>query len=176
MQEKITQYFHDFAHALTIYDYLGFAILGLLFILCIILAVLLRAKAGFALFFATVAFTLLIAGPFGVKTLFDHIARANEIEIEKSQKLVYSNSLVIEASLTNSAKVDFTSCEVRFRVYTPNENRFLNLISRFQPIIVSSLTLEKKIPMGKTVTFDHIIDDFEYDDAYAIQTKGVCYP
>ncbi|MGM0622428.1 MAG: DUF2393 family protein [Campylobacterota bacterium] len=176
MQEKLTQYFNDFAQALTIYDYLGFAILGLLFILCVILALLLRAKAGFALFFATVAFILLVAGPFGVKYLFDKIARAHEIEITKSQKLVYSNSLVIDASLTNKAKIDFSHCKVTFKVYVPHENRFLDFIQSLQPIAVSSHTIDKKIQIAQNVTFNHIIDEFEYEDPFSIQTKGACYP
>ena len=176
MQEKVVVFFNSFIQSLTIYDYLGFALLGLLFLLLIILAILMRSRTAIVLFFTFVAFMLVTAGPFGVKYGFDHLVRSSEVTVDKAQKLQYSSALLVEGKITNTGKIDYSKCEIGFKVVQPADNKALALLHWLRPIAYSHLVVDKKLQRGQSEGFEHMIDGFTYEDAFEIKTIRKCYP
>ena len=175
MQHKINQYFQNFTDALTIYDYLGFVLLFLLFLLSILLAIFARNKAGVAIFFALIAFTLLIAGPFGVKIAFDKIIRANSVEITKTQILNFSDALVVDGKIQNIGKVDFSKCSVKVMVVKEYSNEYLQALFNLKPIFSHTKEVVE-IPMTQIKEFNIVIDQFTLKDGFIVNAKGECYP
>lgn len=175
MQQKVTQFFHNFADALTIYDYLALTLLLLLFLLCIVLAIFARNRAGLAVFFALIAFTLLVAGPFGVKIALDSIIRSNSIEITNVQKLNFSDALVIDGTLTNKGKVNFSKCDIKVSVVKEYANQYLQMLFNLKPIMTKKHTVEG-IEIAQSVQFNIVIDQFTLNDGFITNAKGECYP
>jgi len=160
---------------LTIYDYLGLALLFLLFLLCILLAIFAKNKAGLALFFALIAFSLLIAGPFGIKIAFDSIIRANTIEINSIQKLNFSDALVIDGTVTNRGKVDFSKCDIKVFITKEHSNNYLQMLYNLKPIMTHKHTVEE-IKILESVSFNIVIDNFKLENGFIVTAKGECYP
>lgn len=175
MQEKIINYFNNFAQSLTMYDYLGFAILLLVFILFIVLAILARNRIGTALFFSLFAFMLLIAGPFGVKFGFDQLIRKNSVGVEDYKKLVYSDSVTVDLNITNKGKIDFSKCEVKVFAVKDVKNSYLQHLYNLKPLARSTKVIED-IQIGQTKEFKSVIDNFTKQDGFNIRAKGECYP
>jgi hypothetical protein len=175
MQQKITLFFYDFADALTLYDYLGFVLLFLLFVLCVVLAVVSSQKLLTALFFAFLSFMLLVAGPFGVKIGFDHFIRANEVEITKMQKMHYSDSLLVEGTITNIGKIDFSYCKITIKAVKAVENEHLQMLYSFKPY-ATKVIQSADIPMNEVENFKAVIDNFTLKEGFTVLGKGACYP
>lgn len=175
MQEKVTQFLYNFADALTIYDYLGFALLLLLFLLFIVIAILARARVSTALFFSLLAFMLLTVGPFGVKAGFDYLIRANDVQISNFKKLIYSDSVAVEGKLTNIGKIDFSKCLVRINIVKDVENEYLQHLYNLKPLATKMIELNK-IAMNDSKSFQIVIDEFTLQKDFSVIAKGECYP
>jgi hypothetical protein len=175
MQQKITRFFYDFADALTLYDYLGFVLLFLLFILCIVLAVVSSQKLFTSLFFAFLSFMLLIAGPFGVKIGFDHFIRANDVTITKFQTMHYSDSLLIQGSITNNGKIDFSHCKITLKAVKSVQNEYLQMLYNFKPY-ATKVIQSADIPINEVKKFEAVIDEFTLKEGFTVIGKGACYP
>ncbi len=175
-QKLITDYFNDFVSAMTLYDYLGMALLVLFFIFFIVLAVSLRQKTAAAIFFSLLAFVTLLAGPFGVKEGFDELIRKTDTTISEYKKLNYSNALVVKGKLKNSGKIDFSRCKLHVRVLKVSDNKYMNYLNRLRPVATKTQPLDKALAKGDDISFDVIIDNFTYQNDFNVTAKGECYP
>jgi len=176
MQQKAIAFFNDFTASLTLYDYLGFVLLGLFFIFFIILSIVVRKKPLAALFFGLFACTILVAGPLGVKEIFDRLIRSAEISLDNVQKLHYSNALIIEGSLQNSGKIEYSKCSVHIRIYQDRKNKYLNYVQKFLPLYTKKVQLQGPIAKMQSQSFETTIEQFNYSNDYKVNVYGECYP
>ncbi len=176
MQQKALAFFHDFTASLTLYDYLGFALLGLFFLFFMILSIVVRQKPAAALLFAFLAFIMLIAGPFGVKEVFDRVVRSSAVVITKEQKLQYSKALLLEGKLTHTGKIAYSRCRVIIDIYKDRDNKYLNYLQRFLPFRSKTLHFDRSLQKGQNIAFETTIEEFAHEGEFNVRAHGECYP
>ena len=157
MKEKLLA----FLHTLTVYDFIYFGAVFLLFILLILLTLLLRRKITLALFILLLAILDLSIGlTFGFGYFHDYLFK-NSITVTKAKKLHFVQAVVIEGKLKNESKFDFKSCRLTATIYKETHNKYKNLLFRLKPLKSKTLTL-KDIPQGADVDFKILIEPFSY--------------
>ena len=169
MKEKLLA----FLHTLTVYDFIYFGAVFLLFVLLILLTLLLRKKITLALFVLLLAILDLAIGlTFGFGFFHDYIFK-NSITVTKAKKLHFMQAVVIEGKLKNESKFDFKSCRLTATIYKETHNKYKDLLFRLKPLKSSTLTL-KSIPKGADVDFKFLIEPFSYKKDINVSVEGVC--
>ena len=93
----------------SMYDYVAYAWLILLFFITILLATVLSKKTPFfSVFLLIVSLVLLFVGPFVLKHYLDKTLRPTKIEINLVQKLNFSDTLIVDGYITNLSKRKFS--------------------------------------------------------------------
>lgn len=164
----------DFINHLIIYDYFLFGGIIILFILLLILAIILRHKIGWAIFFVLVAFGVLTAGPVAGyialhKYLFQHTLLIHELKA-----LEFTEALLIKGDINNTSKRTFNECTLHAGVYKVTHNKIFDPIYPYIPFKKSSLRVEKIIPPGQSASFKLFVEPFRYTKDYNITLKAEC--
>ncbi len=169
MKEKILLFFHS----LTIYDYVYFGSVFILFLLFIILTLLLRKKPTLALFIFLIALIDITLGPTIGYNYFHSTLYKNKITLTKVKRLTFVQAVVIEGTIKNISKFDFKECKIKASILKNTHNKYKNLIFRFKPIKTDILTL-KDIQKNKQVPFKFLIEPFRYKKDFNVSLSGVC--
>jgi len=160
-------------NALIVQDYILFGSVFVLFIFLMILAILLREKRKTSRFIVTFAFLLLILGPtLGYIQMHKYLFK-NNVELLNEKKLVYTNAIVVEGNITNSSRVNFSSCKIRAIAYKKTPNEYKNYILRLKPIQKSSITLQN-LDKNQTKEFKMFIEPFTYSKEYSVELESSC--
>ncbi len=169
MKEKLLA----FLHTLSLYDFIYFGVVFLLFILLILLTLLLRKKTTLALFVLLLAILDLSVGlTFGFDFFHNYLFK-NSVTVTKAKKLHFVQAVVIEGKLKNESKFDFKSCHLTATIYKETHNRYKDLLFRLKPLKHGTLTI-KNIPKGADVDFKFLIGPFSYKKDINVSVKGVC--
>jgi len=169
MKEKLLA----FLHTLTVYDFIYFGAVFLLFILLILITLLLRRKMTLALLILLLALLDVSLGPTLGFSYFHNFLYKNSITVTKVKKLHFVDAVVIEGKLKNESKFDFKSCRLTAIIYKETHSKYKNLLFRLKPLKHSTLKL-KNIPKGADVDFKFLIEPFGYKKDINVSVDGVC--
>jgi hypothetical protein len=164
----------DFIHHLIIYDYLLFGGIFILFLLLLIIAIVVRHKLGFAIFFVLVAFGLLSAGPVGGYIALHNYLFKNSLKIHEVKALQYTKALLIKGDINNTSKLPFKECTLHVGVYKVTHNHYLDRIYPYIPFKKSSMVVQEKILPKQSTPFKFIVEPFRYSKDYNITIKADC--
>ncbi len=169
MKAKITL----FLEGLITYDYILFSIIFATFILLVILGIVLRKKAGLAIFFILLAFSILFIGPIvGYAKMHEYLFK-NSVELLSQKKLSFTQAVVVKGKLTNESKKNFKSCKITASAYKRNKNQLKNFVYSFKAFKKMSI-LEDNIAVGEIREFKIIVEPFTYSKDYNISLGARC--
>ncbi len=169
MKEKITA----FIDGLIPYDYALFGAVFLLFILFIIIALMLRRKVIFSLFFILLAFTTLLAGPtLGYIKLHEYLFK-NSLTLTSQKRLHFSEAVIVYGTLTNESKSYFKECRITANAYAVTSNKYKNYLKKLKPFQKMSI-VEKGIAVSESRNFKIIVEPFTYSRDYNISLGADC--
>lgn len=169
MNPKVTAFIDE----LIIYDYVLFASSFTLFILFIVLTIILHKKIGVAIFFLILAFSALLIMPsYGYIVMHNYLFK-NSVTLERAQKLLYSEALLVRGVVTNESRFDFSSCRVSASVYRVTQNKYKNYLLKFKPFMSSSI-VTPEIAQGESHRFEFFVEPFTYSNEYNITLGADC--
>ena len=169
IKDKITA----FIEGLITYDYILFGSVFILFILFIILAIMLRRKMALSIFLILFSFTILTLGPtLGYIKMHEYLYK-NSCKLVSQKKLSFTPAIVVNGTITNESKFDFSSCKITASVYKSSKNIIKKYIYPLKPLKEVSI-LEDNILKGETQKFKMFVEPFTYNKEYNISIKGSC--
>lgn len=160
-----------------LYDYLAFGWLLFTFLALIILASLIAKKSSVAsLFMIIIALILLVVSPFFIKLKLSEITRATTTEINLVKKLTFSDSLIVEGSITNHSTKDFSLCLVHTTVFKQTDAQGIKaFINRLKPITNQSILVKQTLLKEGVMEFQSVFDDFVYSGDVNASLSAECY-
>ena len=160
-----------------LYDYLAFGWLLFTFLALIILASLIAKKSSVAsLFMIIIALILLVVSPFFIKLKLSEITRATITEISLVKKLTFSDSLIVEGSITNHSTKDFSLCLVHTTVFKQTDAQGIKaFINRLKPIANQSILVKQTLLKEGVMEFQSVFDDFVYSGDVNASLSAECY-
>lgn len=164
----------DFIAHLIIYDYLLIGGVVVLFIILLLLAILVRHKMGFALFFVLLAFGVLTAGSAGGYMALHHYLFEHTITVHEVKALEFTEALLIKGDLNNTSKRPFHECSITAKVYKVSHNRLIDPIYPYIPFKKNTLKMREEILPGHSASFKLFIEPFRYAKDYNVTVKGEC--
>ncbi|KIM09268.1 MAG: hypothetical protein KU28_01130 [Sulfurovum sp. PC08-66] len=164
-----------FIAELTPYDYVGFALVLLLFVILLVLAILLKHKTFLSLLLFLMGFLTLLGGPFGVYKVVHTALYGATVVLEEEQKLFYTPALLIGGVLTYGGKMDASGCRVIAYVHKTDDNPIKNFVHRLKPYKQGETLLEKTFVRGDTLGVRIAIEPYLYEGNHTITLKAECY-
>ena len=169
IKEKITA----FIEGLISYDYILFGTVFTLFILFIILAIVLRKKVALSIFLILFAFTFVTLGSIlGYIKMHEYLFK-NSTKLVSQKRLSFTPAIVVNGTITNESKFDFSSCKITATAYKSSNNIIKKYIYPLKPLKKRSI-LQENINKGVTKEFKIIVEPFTYSKDYNISIKASC--
>jgi hypothetical protein len=174
--EALKIYILNYIHHFSTYDYIAYAWLILLFFITILLAIIVAKKSPtFSILILLIALTLLFAGPFALKHYLDKFLRPSSTQIEQIKKLTFSDTLIINGTLTNLSKKSFSTCDIYISVTKIGKSDIQNLINQLKPLRKQSISINSTIEVNDTKEFRVVFDNYKYSQDINISSKSECY-
>jgi hypothetical protein len=162
---------------LGLYDYLAFGWLVLTFLFLIVLAILIaRRSSALSVLLIVVAILLVIVSPFLIQYKLNSLLRPTVVELTMVKKLIFSDTLIVEADLYNHAKKPTKHCLIQTTVIKENGTQgFKAWLNRLKPIAIQSILVQENIPTNESNHIRIVLDDFTYDHEVNATVKAECY-
>lgn len=162
---------------LGLYDYLAFGWFFLTFLLFIGLSiVIVKRSTALSLLLIVMALIFFSVVPFVLKDTLNQKLRPTYSDIVQTQKLNFSDSFIIEATLFNKSKKDFTLCLVQTTLLRKKDGESLkNYLIPLKPIANQSILLQELLLANDMREIKVIFDDFSYDKEVDVTIKSECY-
>jgi hypothetical protein len=110
---------------------------------------------------------------FGYKQMHAYLFK-NSIEILQTQKLEFSDAILVSGILNNESKKRFSSCKIRAGVYKVSHNIVLDMIYPINPFKKTTHNVDLNLSSGEEYHFKFFIEPFYYSKDYNISVKGYC--
>ncbi len=170
--EFIKIYFHN----LGLYDYIGFGIVGVVFLLFFILSfILLFKKPTIGVLLLLFTFALPPLGVYGVHTLLQKTIRKSKLTIKKIKPLHFTNALLVIGKIDNLSKREFKKCYIEFIITRKSKSRFKSFLYRLKPIATRTIYIHRSIKAKSSYNFKKILDDTIYRKNDKLFGKIACY-
>jgi len=92
------------------------------------------------------------------------------------KKLTFSNSLIVEGTISNHSKKDFSLCLVHTSIFKQSDAQGLKaFINTLKPITNQSILLKQALPKEGVIEFQSVFDDFIYSGDVNASLKAECY-
>ena len=170
------EFLKTYLNNLHIYDYIGFGLVGVAFLLFFIISLILLFKkpiVGFILMMLTLA--ILPIGFFGVYKVLNNTVRKSKIIIKKVKPLHFSNSLLVEAEIKNLSKIEFGECFIEFKIFKKSKSKIKNFIYGLKPLVTRSIYIYDLIPKDSSYEFKKILNGATYTPEENLTAKMDCY-
>ena len=123
-----------------------------------------------------IALILLVVSPFFIKLKLSEITRATTTEISLVKKLTFSDSLIVEGSITNHSTKDFSLCLVHTSVFKQTDAQGIKaFINRLKPIANQSILVKQTLLKEGVMEFQSVFDDFVYSSDVNASLSAECY-
>ncbi len=177
MAESIKISFLTYFKHLGLYDYLGLVWFFLTFLVLIVLAIFIaKRSSALSLLLIILALIFFIAAPFALKYKLNALLRPHTIELTNVKKLSFSDSVIVEASLTNSSSQPFSLCLFQTKLIKETSTKGIkSFLARLKPLSNQSIVVEKLLPPGDTLEFKTHFDGFVYGGEVDADIKAECY-
>ncbi len=167
-----------YLHHLNLYDYIGFAFVGIVFFLLFLIGIILLFKRRFSISFLTLflSFMIIPIGFLGVKYMTDKSLREAEINIIKMKPLHFSRSTLMEAKLKNRSKISYNECLVTIKVYKKSDSKVKSFLYRLKPLAKKTISIKREIPKGGTIEIKSIFDGVVFNEKTEdYKLDSLCY-
>ena len=166
----------NYANHFSMYDYVAFAWLILLFFVTILVAILVAKKSPiFSILILLISLALLFAGPFVLKHYLDKSLRPSLAQTLEVKKLNFSNSLIVTGDVKNISKTNFSTCSVDISILKDSDNNIKNLIYQLKPLRKQTIFIDKPIEVNATKEFRVVFDSYTYSEDINVSVKSECY-
>ena len=169
MKEKLLV----FLHTLTIYDFIYFGMVFVLFVILILLTLYTRKKLSISLFILLLSLLEISLAPTIGYKYFHNFLYSKQIKLTKVKKLHFVKAVLVEGNIKNTSKFDFSKCDISIKVIKDTHNKYKNFILQFKPIKTKIITL-KDIKKNADVNFKVLIEPFNYKKDFNISISGAC--
>ena len=89
------------------------------------------------------------------------------------KRLSFTPAVVVNGTLINESKFDFSSCKITASAYKSSKNIIKKYIYPLKPLKKMSI-IEENILKGQTREFKIIVEPFTYSKDYNISIKASC--
>jgi hypothetical protein len=160
----------------TMYDYVAYAWLILTFFIAILLSILLAKKSMlFSMITLVFSLTLLVVGPFILKSVLDNFLRPTVAIVKDQKKLTFSDVLIINVELTNLSKKDYSICFVDTSVVKYSNSSITSFFNTLKPLRKKSISLDTPIKAGQKEEFNVVFYNYDYEGDINASVKSECY-
>ncbi|MBL0687457.1 MAG: DUF2393 family protein [Sulfurospirillum sp.] len=160
----------------TVYDYVAYAWLLILFFVTILVSILLAKRSTlFSMIFLLLSLLLFFMGPFALKKYLDKSIRPLITKTLEVEKLIFSNSLIVTGSVKNISKNNFTICNVNVNVLKNSSSEIKNIFNKLKPFKTKSMFIKDLIVVNETKEFRVVFDNYVYSKEIDISIKLACY-
>lgn len=174
MTQKLKSALQGFTDSLHTYDYILFAAFGALYLLILLLAIVLRKRAGLSLSLVLIAFVVIIAGPVWGYTYTHGKLYKTEISEQAVKKLEFSEALIITGKLKNLGMQSYSRCVLTASAHKAPTNFLEEIVLPLKPFQNVSYFHEKVFPVNETYDFKLVMEPFTYSDEFNISIKADC--
>jgi len=159
------------------YDYLAFAWLLFTFIVLIFLAILIaKRSSALSLLLIILALILFIIAPIVIEYKLNLALRTTSTEVTMVKKLVFSNSLIIDATIYNHSSKPFTLCLVHTYITKANNATGIQaLLTLLKPLANQSILVKEDIQKNDSIQYQAVFDAFTYNEEVNATVKAECY-
>lgn len=162
---------------LGLYDYLAFGWLILTFFILVFLAILVARKSSvLSLLLIILSLVIFIVSPFLIKMKLTEMLRPTNIQLESIKKLTFSDTLIVNASITNQSAKDFKKCLVTTSIIkntTPSGYKYY--LNQLKPIVNQSILVNEPLPKEGILDYRVVFDDYNYEGNVTAVIHAECY-
>lgn len=160
----------------TMYDYMAYAWLILLFFVFILLSIFLaKKKLLISILMFMISLAILFFGPFVLKHYLDIFLRPTEIKNIQMKKLNFTDALIVTGEIKNISKMSFSLCGVNVSVLKASSSALENFANSLKPLLNKSMFLDKTLDINETKEFRVVFDYYTYDKDINISVQTECY-
>lgn len=171
-----TSFLTYLAH-LGLYDYLALFWFTVSFCCIILLAIaIVKRSASFSLLLIVLSLLFFCFAPFLIKNKLNTLTRTTHSEILSTKKLTFSETLIVEASISNRSSNDFSVCLLQVMIFkSPIEEGMSAYLSKLKPIAYQSILLTQSLPKDTLSEHRIIFDNFDYEGETVANIITECY-
>ncbi len=161
---------------LSIYDYISYVWVLLLFILVLTLSIIISNKRPIlSIFLIFFNFVFLVFSPLFIDILMQKSVKKSKVIIEKQEFLHYGNSFIVEGKVKNLGKIDFKECKIKVKIYKFSKNFLKKYFYLLKPLRKKTIWIKDLIPKKGQKGFRVVIDKINYKKDLNISVKAECY-
>ena len=166
----------NYVHHFSMYDYIAYIWLILIFFVAILLSILLAKKSPiFSILIFMLSLGLLFAGPFVLKHYLDKYLRLSSAKPILIKKLSFSDTLIVTGLVTNLSKKSFSTCTVNVSILKSSKSNIQNFINQLKPLLKQSISIDKPIDANESEEFRIVFDRYIYANDINVSIKSECY-
>lgn len=174
--ETLKAYILNYIHHFSMYDYIAYAWLILLFFVTILLSILIAKKSPiFSILILLISLALLFIGPFFLKYQLDTYLRPSLVTNVETKKLTFSDSLIVTGTIQNLSKKEFSTCDIDIKIIKTDKNSIKKFINKLKPLRKKTISINEHIEVNATKDFRVVFDRYTYPNDINVSTKSECY-
>lgn len=174
-KEELLPFAKDFAANLSLYDYIGFAVGFILFILFFMIAIVVRKRIAAFLFFLFMALAVPFATPFGIKYTMNNYIKTTKISITTNKRLKFVDAILLEGNITNTGMMHYKKCQVRVKYSLKGANELKTMVNSLKPFRVEKIMVEEPIAIGGSASFKMLVENFPRESGYNDTVVAECW-
>lgn len=165
----------EFATTLSLYEYLGFALSFLIFLIIFFMAIGARNKPLKAVLYIFLSFLFLGISPIAVKKIVNSYFKTLDVQVERSRKLQYIDTVIIDGSLTNTSGMNYKRCIITAKLTKKSSNSLRQQLFALKPLRSQHEIITEHFPAGESMPYKIVIDHFAYTRPFATFVSGECW-
>ena len=160
----------------SVYDYVAFAWLIVIFFLTVLLAILIAKKSPiFSIVTLFLALTFLFAAPFIIKHYLDKFVRPSLSEIVSIKKLNFSDTLIVDALVSNISKNSFSKCKISVSVVKKSDSKMESFLNQLKPLRKRTIFISEPIDINTSRDIRVVFDGYPYNKEINATVSSECY-
>ena len=174
-QGNILSHLKEYATTLTIYEYAGFAIAFVLFLLFFFMAISMRKQLVQAALLVLLSFIVIGIAPVTVKFVSNEYFKTTDISLARNQKLRYVDTVIVAGKLTNTSSLQYKKCIVTVRLIKRAGNPLEKISNVLKPLRRAYKLYDTSLPPGESLPFKIVIDRFTHSSAFKSLVTAECW-
>jgi len=174
--DTFKSYIITYINHFSIYDYVAYAWLILLFFIALLLAIVIAKKRPvISILIVLISLTLLIGGPFVIKKYLDEYLRPTQNTTVLVKKLTFSKALVVTVEVKNISKQNYSICNTEVSVLKSGNGYIQNTINKLKPLRKQTISIEEPLDVNATKDLRVVFDNYTYEKDINVSISSVCY-
>lgn len=160
----------------SIYDYVAYAWIILLFFVTILLAIYIAKKSPiFSVLLVMTSLILLFIGPFVMKSYLDEYLRPTQNTTVLIKKLTFSDALIVTTQVKNISKVDYSICSSTVSILKSSESYIKSIFNKLKPLRKQTISIDEPLEVNATKELRVVFDNYTYTKDVNVSINSICY-